>query len=213
MMMRKNSIIHARMYDETLQFAQDYDLWSRISAKRNTEIIPESLYLLQNGERRRSSISKEFDTQLAAAVRISNGILSRAIEPHRTSMHGSACLLLEISQCEHISGEGLKVLPDTLKGFAARYGLLAEEAVQGWLEKWLLTVMSEAQAIPDLPRDALSQALTRLRTHGRVKSNCLPRRSQRTPRNSISLWFRELQRCAACACQPRQFRCVPCHVS
>jgi glycosyltransferase involved in cell wall biosynthesis len=162
MMMRKNSIIQAKMYDETLQFAQDYDFWSRISAKGNTAMIPESLYLYRMVKDGDQASVKNYDTQLAAAVQISNRNLA-ACNPSLTAEQCmEARALYWKFQREHVSGEGLRVLPNILEGFCRRYELLAEERAK-LARKVAVDVMNEAQVAADLPSSALSQALTRLR--------------------------------------------------
>ena len=51
MLFRKSAVINAGMYDVSLRFAQDYDLWSRISKKNNNTIIPEYLYRYRMNEK------------------------------------------------------------------------------------------------------------------------------------------------------------------
>jgi len=71
-MFRKSTVIGAGMYDTRLRFAQDFDLWSRISKKDNTHIIPEFLYKYRmNTEGEQASV-KNYDDQLHVAIWISD---------------------------------------------------------------------------------------------------------------------------------------------
>jgi glycosyltransferase involved in cell wall biosynthesis len=162
MMMRKSAVIRAGKYDETLRFAQDYDLWSRISARGNTKMIPESLYLYRMVKDGDQASVKNYDAQLAAAVHISNRNLT-ACDPSLTQEQCTETRALYWKfQRKHISGEGLKVLPGTLEGFCARYGLSTEERSK-LARKVAVDVMAEAQTTQDLPPSALAHVLTRLR--------------------------------------------------
>lgn len=72
MMFRKFSIIKVGMYDSRLRFAQDFDLWSRISKKDNTHIIPEFLYRYRMNTKGEQASVKNYDDQLQAAICISD---------------------------------------------------------------------------------------------------------------------------------------------
>lgn len=72
MMFRKSSIIKVGMYDSRLRFAQDFDLWSRISKKDNTHIIPEFLYRYRMNTKGEQASVKNYDDQLQAAICISD---------------------------------------------------------------------------------------------------------------------------------------------
>jgi glycosyltransferase involved in cell wall biosynthesis len=162
MMMRKRSVIRAGKYDEALQFAQDYDLWSRMSTKGNTRIIPEPLYLYRMVKDGAQASVKNYDTQLAAAIRISNKNLTTCdpclTEEQCTDMRA----LYWKFQRENVSGEGLEILPGTVEKFGERYRLSTEERAM-LVRRVAADVMTEAQATPDLPPGALAQVLTRLR--------------------------------------------------
>ncbi len=58
-MLRKESILNAGSYDESLSYAQDYDLWSRISTRHNTTIIPDVSVSLPHGGARHASICQK----------------------------------------------------------------------------------------------------------------------------------------------------------
>ncbi|MCX5874078.1 MAG: glycosyltransferase [Deltaproteobacteria bacterium] len=72
MVFRKSSIIKVGMYDSRLRFAQDFDLWSRISKKDNTHIIPEFLYGYRMNTKGEQASVKNYDDQLQAAICISD---------------------------------------------------------------------------------------------------------------------------------------------
>lgn len=72
MMFRKSSIIKVGMYDTRLRFAQDFDLWSRISKKYNTHIIPEFLYRYRMNTKGEQASVKNYNDQLQAAIWISD---------------------------------------------------------------------------------------------------------------------------------------------
>jgi glycosyltransferase involved in cell wall biosynthesis len=162
MMMRKSAVLRAGNYDETLRFAQDYDLWSRISAKGNTKIIPESLYLYRMVDDGEQASVKNYDAQLDAAVSISNRNLT-ACNPGLTEEQCTEIRSLYWKfQRQSVSGVGLEVLPATLEGFCRNYGLDSDETAK-LARKIAVEVMTEAQATQDLPPSTLAQVLTRLR--------------------------------------------------
>ncbi len=72
MMLRTSAVLKVGMYDESLRYAQDYDLWSRLSRKENTNIVPDVLYYYRMVEQSQQASVKNYDEQLAAAVLISN---------------------------------------------------------------------------------------------------------------------------------------------
>jgi glycosyltransferase involved in cell wall biosynthesis len=71
-MLRKRSVLDAGSYDENLSYAQDYDLWSRISTRNNTGIIPEVLYLYRMVEDGMQASVKNYEVQLTNALGVSN---------------------------------------------------------------------------------------------------------------------------------------------
>ncbi|HMK34578.1 MAG TPA: glycosyltransferase [Desulfomonilaceae bacterium] len=161
-MMRKRAVINAGKYDETLRYAQDYDLWSRISTKRNTRIIPEPLYLYRMIEHGAQASVKNYDSQLATAIDISNRNLNLC-NPHLTDEQSAEVRALYWKfQRDRFSGDGLKLLPDTMEGFCRRYGLTDREEAR-LAKRVALDLMNEAQISPDLPPQALSGVLTRFR--------------------------------------------------
>jgi len=126
-MLRKEAIVKAGMYDERLRYAQDYDLWSRLSAKDNTRMIPEALYRYRLIQESSQSSVKNYETQLANAIRISDGNF-KACNPDLTT---EECVLIRTLywkfQLEHVSVRGLSLIPNTLAGFCRRYGIESED--------------------------------------------------------------------------------------
>lgn len=141
-MLRKESVLAVGGYDEDLRYAQDFDLWARISKKNNTCIIPSVLYryrMIQDGPQ--SSVS-HYDTQLRAAIRISNNSLK-------------ACnSLLSETDCEEVRAlywkfqrtsvtrRGLSLVPDTLEGFCSRFDIKEDEKTT-LVEKVAVDVIAE----------------------------------------------------------------------
>ncbi len=121
MMLKKQSILKQGAYDETLLYAQDYDLWSRISRKENTGIIPEALYHYRMFEQSGQASVRNYDAQLAAAIDISNKNL-RACNPNLSQ---TDCMEIRALywkfQIAGVTIRGLKALPETLEGFCRRY--------------------------------------------------------------------------------------------
>lgn len=122
-MLRKKSVLAVGGYDQRLVYAQDFDLWSRISKKNNTLIIPEVLYryrMIHNGSQ--SSVS-HYDTQLANAIKTSNNSLMAC----NTLLSESDCeevrALYWKFQRNSISMKGLSLLPQTLEGFCNRFDI------------------------------------------------------------------------------------------
>ena len=113
------------MYDETLLYAQDYDLWSRISRKDNTGIIPEVLYYYRMFEQSGQASVRNYDAQLAAAIDISN----RNLQACNPVLSEAECVEVRALywkfQIDGVTLKGLNALPDTLEGFCRRYEINA----------------------------------------------------------------------------------------
>lgn len=71
-MFRKSTVIAAGMYDTKFVFAQDFDLWSRISQKNNTYMLPEYLYQYRVNAQGEQASVKNYENQLRAAIWISD---------------------------------------------------------------------------------------------------------------------------------------------
>jgi len=126
-MLRKETVIRAGMYDEDLRYAQDYDLWSRVSTKNNTKIIPKALYRYRMIATSDQASVRNYDSQLANAIRISNRNLM-ACNPGLTE---EDCMEIRSLywrfQLEHLSLSGLSLAPETLEGFCRRFAIKGEE--------------------------------------------------------------------------------------
>lgn len=120
-MLKKQPVLKQGMYDETLLYAQDYDLWSRMSRKDNTEIIPEVLYHYRLVQQSGQASVRNYDAQLAAAINISN----RNLQACNPSLSEAECVEIRALywkfQIEGVTVKSIKALPDTLKGFCHRY--------------------------------------------------------------------------------------------
>ncbi len=127
MMLKKQSVLRQGAYDETLLYAQDYDLWSRMSAKDNTGIIPEALYHYRMFEQSGQASVRNYDAQLAATIDISNRNL-RACNPHLSETDCMEVRALYWKfQIAGVTLRGLKALPETLEGFCRRYEINAAD--------------------------------------------------------------------------------------
>jgi len=126
-MLRKEPIMAIGMYNESLRYAQDYDLWCRLSTKSNTKMIPEALYRYRMVTEGGQASVANLDVQLLNAVRISN----------RNLMACHPCLTE--TDCEEIrtlywklhrdcmSPKGIAALPPTLEGFCRRFNIEGHE--------------------------------------------------------------------------------------
>jgi glycosyltransferase involved in cell wall biosynthesis len=129
MMLRREAVIATGLYDETLRCAQDFDLWSRLSGKANTRVIPEFLYRYRMVEASSQTSVKNYDAQLAAAIGISNRSLMACNPELSEEDCAHVRALYWRFQREGISRRGMQALPTTLAGFCRRYVLTsAEEA-------------------------------------------------------------------------------------
>jgi glycosyltransferase involved in cell wall biosynthesis len=122
-MFRKKAVMDVGMYNESLMYAQDFDLWSRLSQRNNTSVVPEVLYsyrLIQHGQQ--ASV-KNYDAQLATAIDISNRSLavSNPLLSHHDCKEIRA--LYWKFQLNEVTTRGLELIPSTLDGFCSRYGV------------------------------------------------------------------------------------------
>jgi glycosyltransferase involved in cell wall biosynthesis len=122
-MFRKSGFLRAGSYDGCFAYAQDYDLWSRLSVASNTQIMPIVYYSYRfRGDGAQTS-EKHYRKQIENAVAISNRSL-KSCNPD-----------LEVDDCEDvralywnferdgISTLGLENLRRTFHGFCRRFGI------------------------------------------------------------------------------------------
>jgi len=126
-MMRKDAVVRAGMYDEGLTCAQDFDLWCRLSHANNTKIVPKALYSHRIRSDGNQTSVRHYNTQLATAAFISNKSLM-ACNPE-----------LEPEQCvdiralywkferECLPPDRLDSVMQTFEGFCRRFGLADKE--------------------------------------------------------------------------------------
>lgn len=127
MMLRRRSIVEAGGYDEGLRYAQDYELWSRVSRKDNTSIIPRVLYAYRMIEQGTQSSVRNYDIQLENAINISNRNLKMCCA-HFTDMDCEEVRALYWRfQKDRPTRKGLETVPEVLEGFCRRYGIEEEE--------------------------------------------------------------------------------------
>lgn len=154
-MLRKSSVLEAGMYDESFQVTQDFDLWSRLSRKDNTMIIPAVLYRYRMiGHGKQASVM-HYDAQLQNAVRISN----RSLQACNPRLVDADCVHIRTLywkfQLKHLSHKGIGLLIDTLEGFCTRFSLDS-------LEKRELVKRVCADVIKELEEDASIPAPVRM---------------------------------------------------
>jgi len=126
-MLRKKSVLDAGSYDENLSYAQDYDLWSRISTRNNTGIIPEVLYLYRMVEDGMQASVKNYEIQLTNALRVSN----RNLMACNSRLSEKDCQEVRALywKCgrECISVRAVELLPGLFEGFCRRFGIVNGE--------------------------------------------------------------------------------------
>lgn len=141
-MFRKDSVKAAGMYDEGLRFAQDFDLWSRLTKKSNTKVIPEFLYQYRMVSRGGQASVANYDAQLLNAIRVSNRSLM-ACNPSLTETDCEELRALYWKfRRDFASPRGLGALPKTVEGFCRRFDIsgveksgLVRQVVQDALEE------------------------------------------------------------------------------
>jgi len=160
MMYRKQAILDAGQYNENLKCAQDFDLWSRVSRKRNTKIVPEVLYQYRMVAQGSQASVKNYAEQLATAVAISN----RSLMACNRTLSEDDCeevrALYWKFRRESVSFEGLVAIPDTLGGFCWRYGLDTEERAR-LIHRVALDALEEIESSSEMTMEQRGK-LTRL---------------------------------------------------
>jgi glycosyltransferase involved in cell wall biosynthesis len=120
-MLRKKSVLSAGAYDENLSYAQDYDLWSRISTKNNTVIVPEVLYRYRMVEDGMQASVKNYDAQLTSALSVSDRNLMACNDRLSEEDCREVRALYWKLDRGGISLRAVELLPDILEGFCRRY--------------------------------------------------------------------------------------------
>lgn len=151
-MLRKSVLVKAGGYDERLTFAQDYDLWSRLSRIDNTLIVPEVLYqyrLVDNGTQ--SSVA-HYDDQLANAARISD----RNLQHCNPSLSPDDCAEVRAVfwkfQRRNFSERGLELLGPTLNAFTTRFNVAPRQR-HGLARRVFGDVVEEIDGEPSLTEE------------------------------------------------------------
>jgi GT2 family glycosyltransferase len=127
MMFRKSAVLAAGMYDENLMYAQDFDLWSRISGARNTSIVSEVLYLYRmNSDGNQASV-KNYDAQLQNAIRTSTRNLTACNPDLLEEECEEVRALYWKFQREEVTVRGIGLIPPTIDGFCRIYGIEGSE--------------------------------------------------------------------------------------
>jgi glycosyltransferase involved in cell wall biosynthesis len=123
MLLRKESLVHMGSYDQTLPYAQDFDLWSRMSNKDNTFIIGEYLYKYRMINSGPQTSVLNYEAQLNAAIEISNRSL-KADNPELSETECSEVRALYWKfQLPYLQVSAFPKTFHTLKGFCNRFGV------------------------------------------------------------------------------------------
>jgi len=172
-MLRKESVKAAGMYNENLRYAQDYDLWSRLSTKSNTKIITEALYRYRMVTEGGQASVENYDSQLLNAVRISD----RNLMACNPGLNQSDCeevrALYWKFQRNWVTPKGISALPATLDGFCSRFDIeghekstLVRQVVQDALDELGRMKCSESEEWQDV--------ICRLEEYGQVPFSTQP---------------------------------------
>jgi glycosyltransferase involved in cell wall biosynthesis len=151
-MLRKTSVLKAGSYDENLSYSQDYDLWSRLSTKNNTVIVPEVMYRYRMVEDGVQASVKNYDTQLTNALRVSDRNLMACDD--RLSIEDCRelrALYLKLGR-GGISARAVDFLPGLLEGFCRRFRIANEERSR-LSQEIAMDVIADAEKSEDLSPD------------------------------------------------------------
>jgi glycosyltransferase involved in cell wall biosynthesis len=163
-MFRKSAVMDIGMYDEKLLYAQDFDLWSRLSRKDNTGIVPEVLYGYRMIEQGQQASVKNYDAQLAAAIRISNRNLC-ACNPDLTEKDCEEVRALYWKfQLDRVTSRGMKMIPATFAGFCTRYGIDGAEKSR-LAEMVESDVAAELRKSENLPAGERNRQVSSMKAH------------------------------------------------
>jgi glycosyltransferase involved in cell wall biosynthesis len=148
-MLRKKSVLNVGSYDENLSYSQDYDLWSRLSTKNNTVIVPEVMYRYRMVEEGVQASVKNYDLQLTNALRVSDRNLMACDDRLSVGVcQELRALYLKLDR-GGISVRAVEFLPGVLEGFCRRFTIGIEEKSR-LSQKIAMDVMAEAEKSEDL---------------------------------------------------------------
>ncbi|MFH0958686.1 MAG: glycosyltransferase [Pseudomonadota bacterium] len=123
MLFRKSAVIDNGMYDVSLRFAQDYDLWSRMSLKNNNSIISQYLYVYRMNTRGDQASIKNYEDQLNSAIWISDRNLKRCnSDLNKSDLIDLRSLYWEF-QLPRVSHRAPELALQTLEKFFDKYGV------------------------------------------------------------------------------------------
>jgi len=126
-MFKREAVIKIGKYNEKLKYAQDYDLWSRLSHRGNTKIIPETLYSYRHVESGSQASVKNYSEQLATAIMISN----RNLMTCNPFLSEPECKYLRSLywnfELNEFNVHGLKNLADTFVRFCVKFRISLSE--------------------------------------------------------------------------------------
>ena len=123
MLLRKESLVRLGSYDETLPYAQDFDLWSRMSNKDNTLILSDYLYKYRMIHSGPQTSVLNYNSQLNAAIEISNRSL-RADNPELSDTECAEVRALYWKfQLPYLGRSAVPKTLNTLRGFCERFGV------------------------------------------------------------------------------------------
>ncbi|MBI4966311.1 MAG: glycosyltransferase [Desulfomonile tiedjei] len=169
-MLKKKAVIDAGMYDENLRYAQDFDLWSRLSTKSNTKVIPEALYSYRMVSQGSQASVANYDLQLRNAILISNRSLT-ACNPGLTEADCEEVRALYWKfQLDSVSPRGIELLPATLEGFCRRFGIEGQEK-SALIRQVIRDTLGELDQIGLTMSEEWQKAVADLKKYGQVLSN------------------------------------------
>ncbi len=116
-MFRKNAVMGIGNYDAKLKYAQDYDLWSRLSTKTNTKALPDVYYQYRLISQSKQASVRNYDDQLAAAIWISNRNLRRLAPDLSETDCAQIRSLYWNFQISEFGEAGLKLIPEIIVRF------------------------------------------------------------------------------------------------
>lgn len=132
MMMRKSSVQIVGKYNVELRYAQDYDLWRRLSRKDNTMVVPEALYRYRLIQDSAQASVRNYDDQLEVAIVISNNSLRASLSDLSDDELVNLRSVYWNFQLPTVSSAGLSLIPGLFEGFCTRYGLNDGERATLW---------------------------------------------------------------------------------